>query len=32
MTLGEEEILWSYENGIYRSPDMIELTGGLWIT
>ena len=32
MTLGEEEILRIHEEGIYRTPDMIELSGGLWIT
>ena len=32
MTLGEEEILNIHEDGIYRAPDMIELSGGLWIT
>ena len=32
MTLGEEEILNIHEDGIYRAPDMIKLSGGLWIT
>ena len=32
MTWGEEEILRIHEEGIYRSPDMIKLSGGLWIT
>jgi len=32
ITPGEEEILRIHEDGIYRAPDMIELSGGLWIT
>ena len=32
MTLGEEEILNIHEDGIYRAPEMIKLSGGLWIT
>ena len=32
MTPGEEEIMRIYEDGIYRAPDLIERTGGLWIT
>jgi hypothetical protein len=32
MTSGEEEILRIHEEEIYRTPDMIELSGGLWIT
>ena len=32
MTPGEEEIMRIYEDGIYRTSDLIERTGGLWIT
>ena len=32
MTPGEEEIMRIYEDGIYRAPDLIERTGGFWIT
>jgi len=32
MTLGEEEILRLNEEGIYQAPDMMQLSGGLWIT
>ena len=32
MTPGEEEIMRIYEDGIYRVPDLIERTGGFWIT
>ena len=32
MTPGEEEIMRIHEDGIYCSPDMIEKTGGFWIT
>ena len=32
MTLGEEEILRLYEEGIYQAQDMMQLLGGLWIT
>ena len=32
MTSGEEEILRIHEEEIYRTPDMIELSGGLRIT
>ena len=32
MTPGEEEIMRIYEDGIYRTPDLVERTGGLWIT
>ena len=29
MTPGEEEIMRIYEDGIYRTPDLVERTGGL---
>ena len=32
MTPGKEEIMRIYEDGIYRTSDLIERTGGLWIT
>ena len=32
MTPGEEEIMRIYEDGIYGAPDLVERTGGLWIT
>ena len=32
MTPGEEEIMRIYEDGIYRATNMIERSGGLWIT
>ena len=32
MTPGEEEIMRIYEDGIYRTSDLTERTGGLWIT
>ena len=32
MTPGEEEIMKIYTEGIYCSPDMIEKSGGFWIT
>ena len=32
MTPGEEEIMGIYTDGIYCSPDMIEKSGGFWIT
>jgi hypothetical protein len=32
MTPGKEEIMRIYEDGIYQAPDLIERTGGLWIT
>ena len=32
MTPGEEKIMRIYEDGIYRTSDLIERTGGLWIT
>ena len=32
MTPGEEEIMRIYADGIYCSPDMIEKSGGFWIT
>ena len=32
MTPGEEEIMRIYEDGIYRASDLVERTGGLWIT
>ena len=32
MTPGEEEIMRIYQDGIYRTPDLVERTGGLWIT
>ena len=32
MTPREEEILQLYEEGIYRAPDTMKLSGGLWIT
>ena len=31
MTPGEEEIMRIYEDGIYRAPDLVERTEGLWI-
>ena len=32
MTPGEEEIMRIHEDGIYRTSDLMERTGGLWIT
>ena len=32
MTPGDEEIMRIYEDGIYRATNMIERSGGLWIT
>ena len=32
MTSREEEIMRIHEDGIYCSPDMIEKSGGFWIT
>jgi len=32
MTPGKEEIMRIYEDVIYQAPDLIERTGGLWIT
>ena len=32
MTPGEEEIMRIHEDGIYRTSDLTERTGGLWIT
>ena len=32
MTPGEEEIMRIFADGIYYSPDMIEKSGGFWIT
>ena len=32
MTPGEEEVMRIYADGIYCSPDMIEKSGGFWIT
>ena len=32
MTPGEEEIMKIHTDGIYCSPDMIEKSGGFWIT
>ena len=32
MTPGEEEIMRIYEDGIYRASDLVERSGGLWIT
>ena len=32
MNPGEKEIMRIYEDGIYRTTNMIERSGGLWIT
>ena len=32
MTPGEEDIMRIYEDGNYRATNMIERSGGLWIT
>ena len=32
MNPGEKEIIRIYKNGIYRATNMIERSGGLWIT
>ena len=32
MTPGEEEIMGIYADGIYCSPDIIEKSGGFWVT
>ena len=32
MTPSEEEIMRIYEDGIYQASDLVERTGGLWIT
>ena len=32
MNPGEKEIMRIYEGGIYRTTNMIERSGGLWIT